>query len=277
MHTAWNRANAVLTLSSTVITALFCLAAFLDTLHKGRVHVRASVNRIDSLRQEPALEFYYSRRIKREAADRARLGIDLDVDLRKEFTWLTKQLFVYVTVEFETAANRLNQAVIWSHIIEDKEHAVLKGQNLEELYPYVLNDQGFGLRGKPFKLIVSWNIMPHVGVLRTRSKSFTGFRFPADYTPKPQTREVGKRSDRTASPAAQKAAAAAQTDESGEVLAAEAETGLFDGKPNEEIDQEDPAQEKELLRDSSADSDADSESAYSEATYASQSHPSDEL
>lgn len=48
------------------------------------------------------------------------MGIDLDVDLRDEFTWLTKQLFVYVTVEFETAANHLNQVVIWSHIIEDQ-------------------------------------------------------------------------------------------------------------------------------------------------------------
>lgn len=43
-----------------------------DTLHKGRVHVSANVNRTHSLRQEPAMEFYYSRRIKREAADRVR-------------------------------------------------------------------------------------------------------------------------------------------------------------------------------------------------------------
>lgn len=50
----------------------------------------------------------------------ARLGIDVDIDLRDEFTWLTKQLFVYVTVEFKTAANQLNQVAIWSHIIEDK-------------------------------------------------------------------------------------------------------------------------------------------------------------
>lgn len=262
MHTAWNRANAVLTLSSTVITAMFCLAAFLDTLHKGRVHVSANVNRVHSLRQEPAMEFYYSRRIKRESADRARLGIDLDVDLRNEFTWLTKQLFVYVTVEFETAANQLNQVAVWTHIIEDQEHAVLKGKNLDELYPYMLNDQGFGLRGRPFNLTVSWNIMPHVGALRTRSKSFSGYRFPLDYTPKPQMREVGERTDRSPSPAARKAAAAAQDDESGEVLAAESETGLF-----EEDNEEQVSGRKHLLSGTSADPEADSEAAYREATY----------
>jgi hypothetical protein len=48
------------------------------------------------------------------------VGIDLNIDLRNEFTWLTKQLFVFVTADFETAANRLNQVVIWSHIIEKK-------------------------------------------------------------------------------------------------------------------------------------------------------------
>lgn len=48
----------------------------------------------------------------------------------------------------------------------------MRGKNLDELYPYVLNDQGFGLRGRPFNLTVSWNIMPHVG----------GYQEPKDCT-----------------------------------------------------------------------------------------------
>jgi signal peptidase complex subunit 3 len=47
----------------------------------------------------------------------ARMWIDLSVDLRNEFTWMTKQLFLYVTVDFETPDNRFNQMVMWSHII----------------------------------------------------------------------------------------------------------------------------------------------------------------
>lgn len=231
MHSAWNRANAVLTLSSTVVTAVFCFAAFLDILHRGSVHTHARVNKVGSLRQEPAMEIYYSRQIRRESADRVRMSIDLDVDLRNEFTWLTKQLFLYVTVEFETTKNRLNQAVIWSYIISDQEHAALQGRSLDELFPYVLNDQGFGMRGRPFNLTVSWNVMPYVGMLRTRSKTFTGFRFPTDYTAKLQMREVGERS---ASAAIKQAADITKDDETGEVLAAEAETGLFDDEYSEQ-------------------------------------------
>lgn len=85
-------------------------------------------------------------------------------------------------------------------------------------------------------------------------------------------REVGERSDRAPSPAARKAAAAAQDDESGEVLAAEAETGLF------EEDKEDQDSGREhLLPSTSADSEADSEAAYREAIYSAQSRLSGEL
>lgn len=99
-----------------------------------------------------------------------------------------------------------------------------------------------------------------------------GFRFPSDYTPKPQMLEVGERTDRSPSPAARKAAAAAQDDESGEVLAAEAETGLFDE------DKAEPASgRKHLLSGTSADPETDSEAAYREATYSTRSRQSGEL
>ncbi len=42
------------------------------------------------------------------------------MDLQDEFTWMTKQLFLYVTVEFETPQNSFNQMVMWSHIITNK-------------------------------------------------------------------------------------------------------------------------------------------------------------
>lgn len=51
------------------------------------------------------------------------MWIDLSVDLRPDFTWMTKQLFLYVTVDFETPENRVNQMVMWSHIITSKASA----------------------------------------------------------------------------------------------------------------------------------------------------------
>ena len=51
--------------------------------------------------------------------DRALLTLDLHTDLRSVFNWNVKQLFVYVTAEYETDANVLNQVVVWDTIIND--------------------------------------------------------------------------------------------------------------------------------------------------------------
>jgi Signal peptidase subunit len=44
-----------------------------------------------------------------------------------------------------------------------QEEAALEGKDLDEFHPYVVNDQGFNLRGRPFNLTLSWNVMPLVG------------------------------------------------------------------------------------------------------------------
>ena len=46
--------------------------------------------------------------------------LNLTADLRSEFTWNTKQLFVHVDVEFATRKNSRNQMAMWSAIIQDK-------------------------------------------------------------------------------------------------------------------------------------------------------------
>ena len=48
--------------------------------------------------------------------------------------------------------------------------------NLRQQYPYAVTDQGFSLRGRDFNVTVAWNVMPRVGVLYTRSKTFSGTR-----------------------------------------------------------------------------------------------------
>ena len=55
-----------------------------------------------------------------------------------------------------------------------QEDALLQIPNLRQQYPYAVTDQGFYLRGRPFNVTVSWNMMPRVGVLYTRHKTFTG-------------------------------------------------------------------------------------------------------
>ena len=43
--------------------------------------------------------------------------VKLDADVRDEFTWNTKQLFMFLSVEYATPANPNNQLVMWSKII----------------------------------------------------------------------------------------------------------------------------------------------------------------
>ena len=44
---------------------------------------------------------------------------DMSADLRSLFTWNTKLVFLYVTAEYSTELNRLNQVVIWDYVIEN--------------------------------------------------------------------------------------------------------------------------------------------------------------
>ena len=44
---------------------------------------------------------------------------DMKADMRHLFNWNTKLVFIYVTAEYETQINGLNQIVIWDYIIED--------------------------------------------------------------------------------------------------------------------------------------------------------------
>ncbi len=45
--------------------------------------------------------------------------LNLTADLADEFTWNTKQIFVYVNIEWTTPQNKQNQVVMWSSILRD--------------------------------------------------------------------------------------------------------------------------------------------------------------
>lgn len=111
------------------------------------------------------------------------MNIELHADLRPEFSWNTKQLYVYVTAEFATEKSPLNEMVIWNRIIEKRDDAKLDIRKLQKMYPFVLTDQEKTLRGREFNVTLSWNIMPKVGMLFTRSQTFSGMAFPDYYIP----------------------------------------------------------------------------------------------
>ena len=63
--------------------------------------------------------------------------------------------------------SRGDQRQVTKMLCVPQEDAVIEGKDLVELYPYVVNDQGFDLRSRPFNLTVAWNVMPLVGEFPT--------------------------------------------------------------------------------------------------------------
>ena len=50
--------------------------------------------------------------------------------MRSVFNWNVKQLFVYVTAEYETEANTLNQVVVWDQIISHPSQAWIRSSSV---------------------------------------------------------------------------------------------------------------------------------------------------
>lgn len=57
------------------------------------------------------------------------LAVNLTADLQDSFTWNTRQIYLWLTAEYKTERNQLNQAVFWNWIIESKVKARITPQS----------------------------------------------------------------------------------------------------------------------------------------------------
>ncbi|CAH2237268.1 jg11234 [Pararge aegeria aegeria] len=118
----------------------------------------------------------------RERNDLGYLTFDLKTDLSNLFNWNVKQLFLYLTAEYVTPNNELNQVVLWDKIILRGENALLDFKNMNTKYYFW--DDGNGLKGhNNVTLSLSWNIIPNAGLLpNIPAIGQHSFKFPVDYT-----------------------------------------------------------------------------------------------
>merc|ERR1719233_2757262 len=70
----------------------------------------------------------------KEKNDLGFLTFDLQADLNPLFNWNVKQLFLYLTAEYETPNNKLNQVVLWDKIILRGENALLDYRSMNTKY-----------------------------------------------------------------------------------------------------------------------------------------------
>ncbi|XP_023619697.1 signal peptidase complex subunit 3 [Myotis lucifugus] len=100
----------------------------------------------------------------RERSDLGFINFDITADLENIFDWNVKQLFLYLSAEYSTKNNALNQVVLWDKI-------VLRGDNPKLLLrdmktKYFFFDDGNGLKGnRNVTLTLSWNVVPNAGIL----------------------------------------------------------------------------------------------------------------
>jgi len=169
MHSWLSRSNAVLTTASTLLFVICAATTLTDLFHEAKgVDVHVEVTKMEVLRVD-----------RRSGNDQVMVGVKLDADLRDAFSWNTKQLFLYVQAEYETASNQINQIILWDDILQQKEKAVIKKRLRQE---YEFSDDGRNLRDLDFNVTVAWNVMPKVGRLYTDSRTFSHFRLPSEYS-----------------------------------------------------------------------------------------------
>lgn len=174
MHTVLSRGNAIFAYSLTVLACL-TFACFLSTVFLN-YETKVNVNTVKVLvKNVPD----YS--AEREKKDLGFLTFDLETDLSGLFNWNVKELFLYLTAEYVTEENELNQVVLWDKILLRGENAVLNFKNMNTKY-YFWDDGNGLLAHKNVTLTLSWNIVPNAGLLP--SVFGTGkhqFSFPDTY------------------------------------------------------------------------------------------------
>ncbi|XP_075160829.1 signal peptidase complex subunit Spase22-23 [Haematobia irritans] len=174
MHTVLTRGNATVAYTLSVLACLtFC--CFISTVF---LDYRVSSNISTAKVLVKNVPDYGA---SREKHDLGFITFDVEANLTSLFNWNVKQLFLFLTAEYKTPDNVLNQVVLWDKIIRRGDNAVLDFKNLNTKYYFW--DDGNGLRNnRNITLYLSWNIIPNAGLLPTiKSLNSHTFKFPAEY------------------------------------------------------------------------------------------------
>lgn len=94
--------------------------------------------------------------------ENVRVSFDLESDFSPLFNWNTKQIFVYLTANYNSSGS-INEVTFWDDIITSKDKALVQLKNAKS--KYTVWDLESGLSGKELDFKLHWNIQPWVGPL----------------------------------------------------------------------------------------------------------------
>ncbi|XP_073699206.1 signal peptidase complex subunit 3 [Garra rufa] len=157
MNTVLSRANSLFAFSLSVMAALtfgcFITTAFKDRSVPVDIHVsKVMIKNVDDFTGP------------RERSDLGFVTFDISANLQPIFDWNVKELFLYLTAEYTTKSNALNQVVLWDKIVLRGDSTKLNMKDVKSKYFFF--DDGNGLRAnKNITLTLSWNVVPNAGIL----------------------------------------------------------------------------------------------------------------
>merc|ERR1712086_37695 len=178
MHSALQRLNASFFHGVTVL--FFCAVACNISVWKD-IHFNGLYQLNDfSLEPHRPVKFLrYGPPHHMLDADVAVLKFNLTVDFRDVWNWNVKQLFVYVTAEYETDEHPLNQVILWDHIVTEEENAMIDKEGA--FNKYSLFDHGHGLRDREVDFYLNWYTVPVSGILFQERKKSSKLKLPSNY------------------------------------------------------------------------------------------------
>ena len=178
MHTFLSRLNALFAFSLSIV-ALLTLAFALSTSYKSYDKlasvelktVKSLVRRVHDYNMPDATE-----------NDLGLLQFNMDANFEDCFDWNVKQLFIYLSANYKTPNNVLNQVVLWDYVLNRGEKSQLRLRNQSP--EYYMWDDGNGLRANNnITLTLSMNIIPNAGFLLTATSPVVHtFSFPEVYS-----------------------------------------------------------------------------------------------
>uniref|UniRef100_A0A8C1DEI6 Signal peptidase complex subunit 3 n=1 Tax=Cyprinus carpio carpio TaxID=630221 RepID=A0A8C1DEI6_CYPCA len=117
----------------------------------------------------------------RERSDLGFVTFDISANLQPIFDWNVKELFLYLTAEYSTKSNALNQVVLWDRIVLRGDNTKLNLKDVKSKYFFF--DDGSGLRAnKNITLTLSWNVVPNAGILPSvMGSGHKSLAFPETY------------------------------------------------------------------------------------------------
>lgn len=148
----------------SIFASVFVIVTFWAQLFNNNAFaLSSSVSNVNPYINLRSSRYYGS--INGKPKENVKITFDLDTDLSPLFAWNTKQVFVYLTAEYNGTDKRSTKSEVtfWDRIIKNKDEAKLTLSNAKSKYSvWDIEDK---LQERDLNLKLHWNIQPWIGSL----------------------------------------------------------------------------------------------------------------